>query len=232
MSIGLAATMMHEAVYYESLVTTPVTTNTATTTLAPSNGTAPITEIPYSATAAITTEAEEKKSSVEPAADVPEKGPSHEGEVTDLIPPSTRALDSPVGSGRGKAESLVTGDTPTLTFPTEHLETDVQPTNGTAGEVNEVGPRTPANSPSLKQAALTLALSSSTPTAPTTTPAPTTTTTAPPLDYNKLSLELKQMAFTTAQGIHDAGWVDFGYQFATPEVSVYTSYIYTLHVIV
>ena len=229
MSIGLAATMMHEAVYYESLVTTPVTTNTATTTLAPSNGTAPITEIPPSATAAITTvEAEEQRSSVEPAVDVPENGSSgashEEDEVTDLIPPSTRSLDSPVGSGRGKAESLVAEDTPTLTFPTEHVETDMQPTNGTAGEMNEVGPRTPANSPSLKQAALTLALSSSTPTAPTTTtPAPTTTTApAPPLDYNKLSLELKQMAFTTAQGIHDAGWVDFGYQFATPEVSVFT----------
>ena len=220
--IGLAATMMHEAVYYESLVTAPVTT--ATTILAPSNGTAPIPDA----------ESEEKKGSIV-AADAPDTGASHEeGEVSDLIPPSTRSLDSPVGSGRGKAESLVTEDTPTLTFPTEHLETDIQPTNGTAGEVNEVGPRTPANSPSLKQAALTLALSSSTPTtAPTAAPAPTTTAPiAPALDYNKLSLELKQMAFTTAQGIHDAGWVDFGYQFATPEVSVYTSYIYTLHVIV
>jgi non-lysosomal glucosylceramidase len=30
-------------------------------------------------------------------------------------------------------------------------------------------------------------------------------------------LELTQMAFMTAQGIHDAGWMEFGYWFATPE---------------
>lgn len=251
-SIGLSATMMHEAVYYESLVKHPTTS----TALTPVNGIATtITEIPSTVTntavvedkptvtpAAVTTAeagTEEKKSNIEPVVDALANGssgvPHEEGEdLTDLIPPSTRALDSPVGSGRGKAESLVVDDTPTptLTLPTEPVEpasaSEQDATNTSApveeqeGEVNEVGPRTPANSPSLKQAALGLA-STSTPTAPTTAPAPpTTTTTAPPLDYNKLSLELKQMAFTTAQGIHDAGWVDFGYQFATPEVSVYT----------
>ena len=229
-SVGLAATMMHEAVYYESLVKHPTTNSTA---LTPANGVATVvTEVhPYPTAvvedkpAAVTTAeaaTEEKKSSIGTAVDAPENGASHEeGDVTDLIPPSTRALDSPVGSGRGKAESLVVEDPP---VPTPDLPTEPVSTTDTSspaaeereGVVNEVGPRTPANSPSLKQAALALDPTTSAPVPSiTTTPVPT-----PPLDYNKLSLELKQMAFTTAQGIHDAGWVDFGYQFATPEVSV------------
>ena len=36
---------------------------------------------------------------------------------------------------------------------------------------------------------------------------------------------LQQMGFTTAKGIHDAGWQEFGYWFATPEVFRY----YTLY---
>jgi non-lysosomal glucosylceramidase len=37
-------------------------------------------------------------------------------------------------------------------------------------------------------------------------------------ESNELSSsELKQMAYKTAQGIHDGGWQEFGYWFATPE---------------
>jgi non-lysosomal glucosylceramidase len=37
-----------------------------------------------------------------------------------------------------------------------------------------------------------------------------------PLDASQRR-ELQAMAFSTAQGIHDAGWQAYGYQFATPE---------------
>lgn len=36
-------------------------------------------------------------------------------------------------------------------------------------------------------------------------------------DHELSSSELKQMAYNTAQGIHDGGWQEFGYWFATPE---------------
>ncbi len=36
-------------------------------------------------------------------------------------------------------------------------------------------------------------------------------------DHAELIRELKQMAFNTAQGIHNGGWKEFGYWFATPE---------------